>query len=190
LRRGAAGCLWVVEGEPRLTRRITLWCKEGWARSVLGEYAAQKQALSRFFIGAAVLSETVLDVIRWQLRRASPDVRIENEQISAVLVNEVIKREVMEGDKADEAKRKLSRAAGKSLRASSKDGCEGDGGTNGTRIGIRGKSAVTADKVPSLTLGNCRSPLANTTEVPNPLQPSRYGGWSRGMIEPSRVAAV
>jgi hypothetical protein len=106
---------------------LYLWCKEGWVKSVLGEYAEQKQALSRFFIGAAVLSEPVLDVIRRQLRRASPDVRIENEQISAVLVNEVIKREVMEGDKADEAKRKLSRAASKPLRASSKDGCDEDG---------------------------------------------------------------
>ncbi len=29
---------------------IYLWCKEGWQRSVLGEYHTQRQALSRFFI--------------------------------------------------------------------------------------------------------------------------------------------
>ena len=28
---------------------LYLWCKEGWQRSVLGEYHTQKQALSRFF---------------------------------------------------------------------------------------------------------------------------------------------
>ncbi len=107
---------------------LYLWCKEGWQKSVLGDYHEQKQALSRFFIGAVVLSEPVLDVIRRQLRRVSPEVRIETEQISSVLVNEVIKREVMEGDKAEEARRKISRAEGKALRASSKgDGKESGG---------------------------------------------------------------
>lgn len=96
---------------------LYLWCKEGWQRSVLGEYHSQKQALSRFFVGAMVLTPPVLDVIRRELRRVSPDVRIDVEQIKAVLSNEVIKREVMEGDKADEARKKIARIASKALRA-------------------------------------------------------------------------
>ena len=96
---------------------LYLWCKEGWQRSVLGEYHTQKQALSRFFLGAMVLTDPVLDVIRRELRRVSPDVRIETDQIRAVLSAEVLKREVMEGDKADEARRKIARVANKSLRA-------------------------------------------------------------------------
>ena len=95
---------------------LYLWCKEGWVRSSLGEYHTQKQALSRFFLGAMILTEPVLDVIRRELRRVSPEVRIEIEQIKAVLTSEVIKREVMEGDKADEARKKISRSANKALR--------------------------------------------------------------------------
>ncbi len=98
---------------------IYLWCKEGWQRSALGDYHTQKQALSRFFLGAIVLADSVLDVIRRELRRVSPDVRIDNEQIRAVLVNEVLKREVMEGEKAEDARKKIARAASKSLRAAS-----------------------------------------------------------------------
>lgn len=89
---------------------LYLLTKEGLGKSVLGEYHTQRQALSRFFIGAIVLSEPVLDVIRRELRKISPDVKIDIEQISDVLTNEIIKREVMEGDKADEAQRKVSRA--------------------------------------------------------------------------------
>jgi hypothetical protein len=96
---------------------LYLWCKEGWQRSALGDFHTQKQALSRFFLGAMVLSDTVLEVIRRELRRVSPDVRIDIEQIRTVLENEVVKREVMEGEKADEARKKISRSAGKSLRA-------------------------------------------------------------------------
>lgn len=96
---------------------LYLWCKEGWQRSALGEYNTQKQALSRFFIGAMLQTDPVLEVIRRELRRISPDVRIDIEQIKSVLLSEVIKREVIEGDKADEARKKIARAASKALRA-------------------------------------------------------------------------
>lgn len=104
------------EGDVEL---LYLWCKEGWQRSVLGEYHIQKQALSRFFVGAMLQTQPVLDVIRRELRRVSPDVRIDADQIKAVLVNEVIKREVTEGEKADEARKKIAKAARNALRASS-----------------------------------------------------------------------
>lgn len=93
-----------------------LLCKEGWLKSVLGDFHIQRQALSRFFLGALLLSPPILDVVRRELRRVSPDVRIETEAIEAVLSNEVIKREVLEGDKADEARRKVRSAAAKVLR--------------------------------------------------------------------------
>lgn len=59
----------------------------------------------------------VYQVVRRELRRVSPDVRIEVEQLKEVLANEVIKREVMEGDKAQEARKTIARTATKTLRA-------------------------------------------------------------------------
>lgn len=100
---------------------LYLWCKEGWQRSALGEYHTQKQALSRFFLGAVVLSDPVMEVVRRELRRVSPDVRIDIEQIREVFVGEVLKREVMEGEKAEEARRKIARAANKVLRSAKAD---------------------------------------------------------------------
>lgn len=100
---------------------LYLWCKEGWQRSMLGEYHTQKQALSRFFVGAMLQTDAVLEVIRRELRRVSPDVRIDVDQIKQVLMNEVIKREVLEGDKAEEARKKIARAATNALRAAKKE---------------------------------------------------------------------
>lgn len=105
---------------PRLESDIELlylWCKEGWQRSMLGEYHIQKQALSRFFVGAMLQTDAVIDVVRRELRRVSPDVRIDSDQIRDVLIKEVIKREVIEGEKADEARKKIMKAANKALRA-------------------------------------------------------------------------
>lgn len=95
---------------------LFLWCREGWIKSALGEYHMQKQALSRYFLGAITLSDPVIDIVRRELRRLSPDVRIEPEEIRSVLRTEVIKREVLEGEKAEEAKRKVSSAAKIALR--------------------------------------------------------------------------
>jgi hypothetical protein len=99
---------------------LYLFCKEGWVKSVLGDYQSRKQALSRFFLGALVLSEPVLEVIRRELRRVSPDVRIELDQIKNVFCNEVLKREVIDGEQADLARKKIGRAASKSLRKAAK----------------------------------------------------------------------
>ena len=96
-----------------------LWliAKEGWQKAGLGDYHAQKQALSRFSVGALILSEPVLEVIRRELRRITPGAKIDTDEIRNVLMNEVIKRDVVEGEKADQAKRQISRAASRALRA-------------------------------------------------------------------------
>lgn len=96
--------------------RLHLLTKEGWGKALLGDYHAQRQALSRYFIGAMVLTDPVLDVVRRELRRLSPDVRIETEQIREVLMQEVLKRDVVEGERADEARKKVNRAVSRALR--------------------------------------------------------------------------
>jgi predicted type IV restriction endonuclease len=101
--------------------KLFLITKEGLKKSALGEYQIQRQVLSRFFIGAVLMGDSVSDVIRRELRRISPDVKIDTEQIKIVLAQEVIKREVLEGEKADEAKRKVLRVAKRILRKATKE---------------------------------------------------------------------
>jgi hypothetical protein len=76
---------------------LYLTCKEGWAKSVLDDFHVQKQALSRFFIGALLLSDSVVDVLRRELRKLAPDAKPTSEEIRAVLNAEVVKRDVVEG---------------------------------------------------------------------------------------------
>jgi hypothetical protein len=98
---------------------LYLLCKEGWMKSALGDYHTQKQALSRYFVGAMLQTDPVIDVIRRELRRVSPDVKIDKDDIKTVLLNEVIKREVLEGDKAKEASKKINKTAAKKAKTAS-----------------------------------------------------------------------
>ncbi len=100
---------------------LFLLTKEGWAKSAVVEFSEQKQALSRQFVAATILGDPVLSVIRRELKRLSPDVRIDIEQIRTVLTQEVIKREVIEGDKYLEAEKTLIKAANKAQRAKKLD---------------------------------------------------------------------
>lgn len=92
---------------------LGLLAKEGWQKAYIGEYHTQRQALSRFTLGALILSKPVLEVLRRELRRMSPDVRIETDSIKAALEADVIKREVLEGEKADAARKQVAKVAGK-----------------------------------------------------------------------------
>jgi len=99
------------EAEP-----LALLSREAWQKSSLEDYATQKQALSRFTIAAVLLSEPSLGIIRREIRRISKDVKVELADIEKVLRQEVIKREIIEGEKAESAKKLVSKAAKKALR--------------------------------------------------------------------------
>lgn len=62
-------------------------------------------------------TDGILNLIRKELKKVSPDVKITNDEIKDVLVNEVIKREVIEGDKATNATKKIARVSAKAVKA-------------------------------------------------------------------------
>ncbi len=115
--------------KPQDLELVFLLSKEGFIKSALGDFNAQRQALNRFWIAAMLLTDPVLEVVRRELRRMSPDVKIDTDQIKAVLVQEVLKRDVIEGDKAEEAHKKVLKAAGRMLRvrAAAANGTSGEG---------------------------------------------------------------
>lgn len=83
--------------------------RESLSKSLLEDYHEQKQALSKFFIGQLLLTDGVLEAVRKSVRRIAPGVKMELEDIKEVIANEVLKREIMEGEKSDEAKKKIAK---------------------------------------------------------------------------------
>lgn len=96
---------------------LYLLSREGISKSALPDFHAHRQATSRFLLGAILTSDAVLDVVRRELRRMSPDVRVDSGELRASLEAEVLKREVVEGEKAEEARKRVAKAASRMLRA-------------------------------------------------------------------------
>ena len=95
--------------------RLYLLTRESMVKSGLYAYHDHLQATNKFYLAAVVLSDAVLETVRRELRRLS-DAKVEIDDLRLALQQEVIKREVLEGEKADGARKKVARAAGKMLR--------------------------------------------------------------------------
>jgi hypothetical protein len=94
---------------------VYLLTRESMLKSGLYAYHDHLQATNKFYLAAVVLSDPVLETVRRELRRLS-DAKIEIEELRHALKLEVMKREVIEGEKADGARKKVSKSAGKMLR--------------------------------------------------------------------------
>jgi hypothetical protein len=110
--------------------------REGMLKSALQDYHAQRQAMSRFSLAALLLSEPMLKLFRRELRRLSPEVSVNLQEIRTVLAGEVLKREVVEGEKAEEARKKIQRVLKRQARQA--------------RIGMDGVAEETEEEVPTL----------------------------------------
>ncbi len=108
------------ELSPRNSAHIELLyhlTREGLLKGALPAYQTQREATNKFFLSAIILSDAIVDALRRELRRLAPDVKIQNEEIRDALMNDVLKREVVEGEKAIEARKKAQKITAKLEKA-------------------------------------------------------------------------
>jgi hypothetical protein len=95
---------------------LSLITKEGLKKSKLEEHHSYKQILNKFTIGAILLSDEVVNSIRKKLKYIAPEAKVSVDEIKKILNNEVIKREVIDGEKSQLAQKQISRAEKKALK--------------------------------------------------------------------------
>ncbi|HVV62535.1 MAG TPA: type I restriction enzyme HsdR N-terminal domain-containing protein [Pseudolabrys sp.] len=86
---------------------------ECFSRGSMTELLEQKQITSKFALAAVLLSDTILDEVRRELRRISPGLKVDVDYLKSVLTNDVIKRDLLESEEGEAAAatiKKLQRA--------------------------------------------------------------------------------
>lgn len=87
-------------------------CIEAFAKNskaTLEDLRAQKQILNRFTIGRVILTDAGLDSIRKCIRKLYPDIKVSNEELHALICNEIFKREITDSELAQEAKKAVAK---------------------------------------------------------------------------------
>lgn len=92
---------------------LFLLCKEGLSKDVIEDFHKHKKIVNKYIIGAIIQSDTGLNDIRREIRKISPGIKVEVNEIESILVNEVLKREIVSGDLPDGAKNKVRKAIAK-----------------------------------------------------------------------------
>lgn len=107
--------------------RIYLLTKEGIQKGARKEFRDRKDATSHYMLAAILVhSDAVLSTLRREVRQIS-DMLVDKGAIEKVLREHVIKREALEGEQADEARRRFLRKTAKERRKSARGEASDDG---------------------------------------------------------------
>ena len=102
-------------------QQMFLIAKEGLTIDAMDAFHQQAQLFNKFTVAAILRSEPVVAIVRRELRRLFPDIKVGNENLQALIENEVIKRETIDGEKAKEAASRIRKAGAKIERAKSRE---------------------------------------------------------------------
>lgn len=108
-----------LEVNPRKTEsqeKLVLLSKEILSKSGREDYFERVQSVNRFVIGALLLSEPIVNAVRRDLRKLVPGLKVDQKEIEEILRNEVLKRDIIEGDEASKAASRVRRAARKTAK--------------------------------------------------------------------------
>lgn len=100
--------------------KLFLLAREGLAADAISAFHQQSQLFNPFTVAQIAMSESVVAVVRRELRKAFPDLKIDADDVEEMLRTHVVKRELVDGDKATDAKDRLKKAAQKVQRAARK----------------------------------------------------------------------
>jgi hypothetical protein len=93
--------------------KLIILAREGLTKSVREDFYERVKCVNRFVVAALTMTQPVLNAARREIRKLSPGLRVDTEEIEKILRNEVLKRDVIEGIEASRAVRQVARLSRK-----------------------------------------------------------------------------
>ena len=84
--------------------------KEAVSKCSLDDFFTQKQATNKFMIGNIILTDIIMSGIRKELKSIYPEIKVTTDEIKNVLLQGVLKREILDGEESEDAKKKILRS--------------------------------------------------------------------------------
>lgn len=88
---------------------LFILAKEALAKNAREDFYEKVQSVNRFVIGALILNDVLLNTIRRELRKLSEGIRIDTSDVEQIIRNEVLKRDLVEGEDAELAQARINR---------------------------------------------------------------------------------
>jgi hypothetical protein len=104
-----------------LISRLYLLSREAASTDDLEEHRKRCEVTSRYVVGQLLLSEPILKVLRREIRTLDPDVKVTTDHLAQLIHNEVIKRDVLDGERGAAAAKLVRRAARRRARKAAQE---------------------------------------------------------------------
>jgi predicted type IV restriction endonuclease len=104
--------------------------KDGQEKSIIEDFYSSIQVKNKFIIGCLLNSDEIYSVIRKTMKKLFVDVKISEQEIADIIVNDIIKREVIDSDEAKKAKKDIEKGYKKLERAKDKNNTVKHNGNN------------------------------------------------------------
>lgn len=83
--------------------QLFILCKEGLSKDAIEEFHAYKRVVNKFYISAIILSDAVQDVIKRELKKSSPGLKLDDQEVDTIMKYEVLKRDGVDSEEALDA---------------------------------------------------------------------------------------
>jgi hypothetical protein len=101
--------------------KLYILCKEGLKKNAIDEFTQHKMIVNKYYISAILQNESVIEAVKKELRKIDPAMRVESEEVQEIIVNDVLKREVIDSPDAVECKDKFEKVIKKIEKKKSKE---------------------------------------------------------------------
>ncbi len=116
-------CFEFLELNPRQREHqdlLFLLCKRGIQKDLIDDLYEYKQSVNRHTIGALLLTDAITGVVRRELRKLKPGIKVTHQEIYELIKSDVLKREVIDSEAGIEANKQVVRFCKKKEREKAK----------------------------------------------------------------------
>jgi predicted type IV restriction endonuclease len=89
--------------------KLFILCKEGLKKNAIDEFTQHKMVVNKYYIGAIIQSDSVLEVVKKELKKIDVLLKVETEEVKTLIINDVMKRELLESPDALDASDKYNK---------------------------------------------------------------------------------
>jgi len=100
--------------------QVFLLCRQGIKKQAIEDYHERSQIVNRFIVAAIAQTDPVITVIRRELKRMGPGLKVAKSEILELLSSGVLKRDVTQGENADRANSRVKKSKSKAIRKKKK----------------------------------------------------------------------
>jgi hypothetical protein len=101
-------------------QKLFLLAREGLPVDAITAFHQLQQVVNQYTIAQILVADPVVALVRKEMRRLFPDLKIDPETVRELMTASVLKRDVVDGDKANEARQRIKKAGQKLERAAKK----------------------------------------------------------------------